>query len=127
MQTHGGFGVSQELSLFGVPSFLPFGTRCKCNGHASECSPNAEGQLACRCQHNTTGTDCERCLPFFQDRPWARGTAEAAHECLRECHGASGTQGWCFGLGNELPQNLTVAAAPDVPGRQLGVSVLLQR
>ncbi|KAL4689686.1 hypothetical protein H8959_012477, partial [Pygathrix nigripes] len=77
-------------SYYYAVSDFSVGGRCKCNGHASECGPDAAGQLACRCQHNTTGTDCERCLPFFQDRPWARGTAEAAHECLPcNCSGRS--------------------------------------
>ncbi|XP_047556856.1 laminin subunit gamma-3 isoform X2 [Lutra lutra] len=77
-------------SYYYAVSDFSVGGRCKCNGHASECGPDAAGQLACRCQHNTTGTDCERCLPFFQDRPWARGTAEAANECVPcNCSGHS--------------------------------------
>ncbi|EGW14369.1 Laminin subunit gamma-3 [Cricetulus griseus] len=70
-------------SYYYAVSDFSVGGRCKCNGHANECGPNEAGQLACHCQHNTTGVDCERCLPFFQDRPWARGTAEDANECLR--------------------------------------------
>ncbi|XP_044782389.2 laminin subunit gamma-3 isoform X3 [Bubalus bubalis] len=77
-------------SYYYAVSDFSVGGRCKCSGHASECGPDEEGRLACRCQHNTTGTDCERCLPFFQDRPWARGTAEAANECLPcNCSGHS--------------------------------------
>ncbi|KAM5298542.1 laminin subunit gamma-3 [Ctenodactylus gundi] len=77
-------------SYYYAVSDFSVGGRCKCNGHASACGPDGTGQLACMCQHNTTGTDCERCLPFFQDRPWARGTSEDAHECLPcNCSGHS--------------------------------------
>ncbi|XP_052580641.1 laminin subunit gamma-3 isoform X1 [Peromyscus californicus insignis] len=77
-------------SYYYAVSDFSVGGRCKCHGHASECGPDEAGQLVCRCQHNTTGADCERCLPFFQDRPWARGTAEDANECLPcNCSGHS--------------------------------------
>jgi laminin gamma 1 len=60
---------------------------CKCNGHAEKClfkqSENFEEKLKCDCQHNTDGTDCERCLPFYNDVPWARATFSNAHECRR--------------------------------------------
>ncbi|KAL7745554.1 hypothetical protein ACLKA6_009780 [Drosophila palustris] len=60
------------------------GGRCKCNGHASKCSPDANGQLSCECRHNTAGRDCERCKPFHFDRPWGRATARDANECKSE-------------------------------------------
>uniref|UniRef100_A0A8C3R6C4 Laminin subunit gamma 3 n=1 Tax=Cyanoderma ruficeps TaxID=181631 RepID=A0A8C3R6C4_9PASS len=81
-------------SYYYAISDFSVGGRCKCNGHASECAPDEAGQLVCVCQHHTAGTDCERCLPFYQDRPWARGTAEAAHECL-PCN-CSGRSEECF-------------------------------
>ncbi|XP_061867634.1 laminin subunit gamma-3 [Colius striatus] len=81
-------------SYYYAISDFSVGGRCKCNGHASECAPDEAGQLVCLCQHNTAGTDCERCQPFHQDRPWARGTAEAANECL-PCN-CSGRSDECF-------------------------------
>nr|XP_023421308.1 laminin subunit gamma-3 [Cavia porcellus] len=85
------FGDPRVLrSYYYAVSDLSVGGRCKCNGHASECGPDAAGQLVCRCQHHTAGADCERCLPFFRDRPWARATARTANECLPcNCSGRS--------------------------------------
>ncbi|XP_025033164.1 laminin subunit gamma-3 [Python bivittatus] len=77
-------------SYYYAISDFSVGGRCKCNGHASECIPNEDDQLVCLCQHNTTGVDCDSCQPFYQDRPWARGTTESANECLPcNCSGRS--------------------------------------
>lgn len=58
--------------------------RCKCNGHASDCFTNEEGLLVCACEHNTAGVDCQHCAPLYQDRPWARATADSANQCVSE-------------------------------------------
>ncbi|XP_026559056.1 laminin subunit gamma-1 [Pseudonaja textilis] len=77
-------------SYYYAISDFAVGGRCKCNGHASECVKNEYGKLACHCKHNTFGVDCEKCLPFYNDRPWRRATAESANECLRcNCNGRS--------------------------------------
>ncbi|KAL7984791.1 hypothetical protein Chor_003361 [Crotalus horridus] len=77
-------------SYYYAISDFAVGGRCKCNGHASECVKNEYGKLACNCKHNTFGVDCEKCLPFYNDRPWRRATAESANECLRcSCNGRS--------------------------------------
>ena len=57
---------------------------CKCNGHAGSCELLELGDLVCKCEHNTEGKDCERCRPFYQDRPWGRGTPEDPHVCGRK-------------------------------------------
>lgn len=69
-------------SYFYMVSDLAVGGRCKCNGHASKCLPKGpKGELSCDCRHNTAGRDCEKCKPFFFDKPWGRATAQDAHEC----------------------------------------------
>ncbi|KAK1329285.1 hypothetical protein QTO34_011466 [Cnephaeus nilssonii] len=77
-------------SYYYAISDFSVGGRCKCNGHASECVKNEHNKLVCDCKHNTYGVDCEKCLPFFNDRPWRRATAESASECLPcDCNGRS--------------------------------------
>ncbi|XP_012368221.2 laminin subunit gamma-1, partial [Octodon degus] len=77
-------------SYYYAISDFAVGGRCKCNGHASECVKNEFGKLVCDCKHNTYGVDCEKCLPFFNDRPWRRATAESPSECLPcDCNGRS--------------------------------------
>lgn len=63
---------------------LAVGGKCKCNGHASECRRLQEGtdvRLVCECQHNTDGTDCEKCQPLYNDRKWARATQTNPNVC----------------------------------------------
>ncbi|XP_034047896.1 LOW QUALITY PROTEIN: laminin subunit gamma-3 [Thalassophryne amazonica] len=77
-------------SYFYAISDFSVGGWCKCNGHASECVEDEHGRLACACQHHTVGDDCQKCHPFYQDRPWARATGESANECLKcNCSGRS--------------------------------------
>lgn len=34
-----------------------------------------------RCEHNTAGRECERCLDFYNDAPWGRASPNNVHEC----------------------------------------------
>ncbi|KAJ8286885.1 hypothetical protein GJAV_G00044500 [Gymnothorax javanicus] len=77
-------------SYYYAISDFTVGARCKCNGHASECVTGDDGLLVCACQHHTDGVDCQKCQPFYQDRPWARATADSANECQKcNCSGQS--------------------------------------
>uniref|UniRef100_A0A8C2ISB6 Netrin-1 n=1 Tax=Cyprinus carpio TaxID=7962 RepID=A0A8C2ISB6_CYPCA len=69
-------------SYFYAVSDLQVGGRCKCNGHASRCVKDRDGNLVCECKHNTAGPECDRCKPFHYDRPWQRATAREANECV---------------------------------------------
>ncbi len=73
----------QELVQWVGVSDLAIGGRCKCNGHASQCSlDRTTGEMTCDCKHNTAGKECEKCKPFHYDRPWGRATSGSANECV---------------------------------------------
>ena len=42
----------------------------------------------CVCQHHTTGNNCQKCLPMYNNRPWQPAEYGKANECeLCECNG----------------------------------------
>ena len=70
---------------------------CLCYGHANKCirTPGVEYDEDdkamihgyCQCTHNTDGNNCERCLPLFNDRPWAPARNHEKNECKKcQCH-----------------------------------------
>ncbi|XP_077979768.1 netrin-1-like [Glandiceps talaboti] len=73
--------IARDSYYYSVSDFA-VGGRCKCNGHASRCTEEKNGQLVCDCKHNTIGPECDRCKPFHYDRPWARATEKDANECV---------------------------------------------
>nr|KAF6290850.1 laminin subunit beta 3 [Myotis myotis] len=64
---------------------------CFCHGHADRCAPEPGAPTgpstavqvhdACVCQHNTAGSNCERCAPFYNNRPWRPADDQDPHEC----------------------------------------------
>ena len=68
--------VSPTDQYFAIDEVLVSGQECLCNGHADTCM----GSI-CDCQHNTMGTNCEQCLPLFNNKPWRPGSLGSANEC----------------------------------------------
>ncbi|KAM4795742.1 laminin subunit beta-3 [Rhinophrynus dorsalis] len=66
---------------------------CLCYGHADRCVPSGTHSSdpyggiqvsdTCSCQHNTVGTNCERCADLYNDLPWRPADEHNPHECKR--------------------------------------------
>ncbi|KFO19671.1 Laminin subunit beta-3 [Fukomys damarensis] len=90
-------GYVPPSAFFAVSQLRLQGT-CFCHGHADHCAtaagPSSAVQVhdVCVCRHNTAGPHCERCAPFYNNRPWRPAEDQDAHECQRcDCNGHSET------------------------------------
>ena len=73
---------------------------CFCYGHASSCRPlNGDESTAaipgmvhgqCRCEHHTTGMNCEQCEDFYHDAPWRPAKEDDTSECRRKLFNQTG-------------------------------------
>ncbi|XP_034480299.1 laminin subunit alpha [Drosophila innubila] len=73
---------------------ISIGGRCMCNGHADTCDvkdPNSPVRiLACQCQHQTCGIQCNQCCPGFEQKKWRQNTNARPFNCEPcNCHGHS--------------------------------------
>ncbi|XP_055387187.1 laminin subunit alpha [Condylostylus longicornis] len=73
---------------------ISIGGRCMCNGHADTCDvldPRSPVRiLACRCQHDTCGIQCNECCPGFEQKKWSQNTNARPFRCEPcNCHGHS--------------------------------------
>ncbi len=74
-------------SYFYAISSLTVNGGCYCNGHADSCNVDQQsGRLTCSCEHNTTGVDCELCLPSHNDIQW-RPLEPLDKETMFSCKG----------------------------------------
>lgn len=81
---------SSDIALsevsFSINEVTVYGQECACNGHSDTC----DGAVCRECSHNTTGANCNQCLPLFNDQPWAPATPSSSNECkLCSCNNHS--------------------------------------
>ncbi|XP_061401344.1 netrin-B-like [Musca vetustissima] len=74
----GGAGVGGSESLDDDGNIIRTSSSSNSN---TGLSINAKLTMTCSCKHNTAGPECERCKPFYFDRPWGRATDTDANEC----------------------------------------------
>ncbi|KAM9316854.1 usherin [Gastrophryne carolinensis] len=83
--------------------------RCNCHGHADACDTGVS-PYKCLCDVNsyTEGSNCERCLPLFNDKPFHQGDHVNAFSC-RPCQ--------CYNHSSSCHYDATVDPYPHDHGR----------
>lgn len=84
----------EKRSYYSIQSIIVHG-RCHCFGHAGKCreqvdvhDKSASKQPQCECMHNTCGKNCEKCCPFYNQKPFRIGTPQKENRCEKcQCHG----------------------------------------
>ncbi|RWS05481.1 laminin subunit beta-1-like protein [Dinothrombium tinctorium] len=63
---------------------------CSCYGHASRCISDGTQQVVpgmvygkCDCNHNTTGSNCERCKDLYNDLEWQPAIGREINACKK--------------------------------------------
>lgn len=91
---------------------ISIGGRCMCNGHANTCNildpRSANRVLACQCQHNTCGIQCQECCPGFEQKKWSQNTNARPFNC-EPCN--------CFGHSNKCIYSEEI----DLEGKSLDI------
>lgn len=86
-----------------------------CNGHADTChvhEPSPTRILACQCQHDTCGIQCNECCPGFEQKKWRQNTKSNPFKCERNAL-ANGCDELAF---NNKICSLQHATASVIPG-----------
>lgn len=68
--------ANDQEQYFAINEITVYGQACVCNGHSAQCD-----DAVCLCEHGTTGTNCEQCLPLYNNKAWAAGTTSSANPC----------------------------------------------
>ena len=79
--------------FYAISDIQVFG-RCQCNGHARNCEFPTKilngksvyvNEPKCMCEHHTTGVDCEKCEPLYNNKTWMPATSTTqANPCESE-------------------------------------------
>ncbi|XP_037549573.1 usherin [Nematolebias whitei] len=80
--------VNQLHRYFAVKE-ITIGGRCECHGHADHCDTSVTPyRCLCLPESHTVGSNCQRCEPLYNDKPFRSGDQLQPMNCRPcQCHG----------------------------------------